>query len=230
MVDINNLHPLLRTAVQPVASSVQSEALIRAFSTPVFKSRITDKDLVKRMADNLLELKHTGQGFPTHGAFSTRDDLQTLPQFFELCDIILDEINKVLDTLTVERDDHYISCMWSNIAKVGVPHLEHFHPNSYFSGVIYFQVPPGSGDFYITDPRAGPQMFLPKYTKPSAEFVGSDLQLKPELGVMFIFPSWLKHGVNITEYRPDLPERISLSFNIMIRTKIDLPTARWTIT
>jgi hypothetical protein len=59
--------------------------------------------------------------------------------------------------------------------------------------------------------------------------MGSDFSIIPEKGSVYIFPSWLPHGVDISQNQPDAPERISLSFNIMLKAKIELPTARWHI-
>jgi uncharacterized protein (TIGR02466 family) len=222
------LHPLLQqTLTQQPVKKIVPETMYRLFATPVFKSKITDIGLIDHLAKSLYKIKEKGEGFPSPNSWCTRDDLQTLPEFRELCDIILDEVNKILDTLSIVREDHYISCMWANISQVGTAHIEHFHPNSFYSGVLYIQIPPGSGKLFFTDPRTGPQMMQPSYSKPSPDLMGTDFSVAPEKGVMYVFPSWLPHGVDVSEHQPDSPERISLSFNIMLKAKIELPTARW---
>ena len=225
------LHPLLQQTInqQQPAKKIVPETMYKLFATPVFKSKIVDMKLIDQWTANLFDIKKKGEGFPSPNSWCTRDDLQTLPEFRELCDIILEEVNKVLDTLNIEREDHYISCMWSNISQVGTAHIEHYHPNSFYSGVVYMQVPPGSGKLFFTDPRTGPQMMQPSYSRPTPELMGSDFSIIPEKGAVYIFPSWLPHGVDISKNQPDSPERISLSFNIMLKAKIELPTARWNL-
>lgn len=227
------LHPLLQQTVGKVREQTPPDTLelqmYKLFATPIFKTKINDLNFIDKLAKELYFIKDKGQGYAAPNSWCTRDDLQTLPEFRPLCDIILEETNKVLDILYIERDDHYISCMWSNMSQVGTAHQEHYHPNSFYSGVLYIQTPPGSGNLCFTDPRLGPQMMQPMYSKPNPEVLGSNYTVSPEKGVMYIFPSWLPHGVDISVNQPNAPERISISFNIMLKTRIELATARWNL-
>jgi uncharacterized protein (TIGR02466 family) len=222
------LNPLLNIKSPVGNSKTKPEMMYKLFATPIFKSRIVDTGIVNRARDAVLSLMNKDQGYTSVKSWCTRDDLETLPEFKELTEVILEETGKVLDTLTIERDSHYITCMWSNVTDVGTPHIEHFHPNALYSGVIYLQTPPGSGHIFFTDPRTGPQMFVPKYKNPSPEIIGSDWSHPAEKGVMLVFPSWLRHGVDTTPEKPN-EKRIALSFNIMIKSNIDVLTSRWNL-
>jgi uncharacterized protein (TIGR02466 family) len=209
--------------------TVESQALLRMFATPVFKYKIHDLTMVQSMAKSVLNLKKQGQGKGDDRTWCSRDDLQTLVPFRGLVDIINTEAVKILDVLYVERDDCYIQCMWSNVSKVGTVHQLHVHPNSFLSGVMYLQTPPGSGNFYLSDPRNGTKVIVPEYTRPDPEFIGGNWNIEVQEGDLYFFPSWLPHGVMPSPQRPDSPERISLSFNIMLKTDINLKTAKWSL-
>ena len=221
-----NTRPVRRASSH---NSVESQALLRMFATPVFKYKIHDLNLVQGMAKSVLNLKKQEQGKGDDRTWCSRDDLQTLVPFRGLVDIINAEVSNILDTLYVVRDSFYIQCMWSNVSKIGTVHQLHVHPNSFLSGVMYLQTPPGSGNFYLSDPRNGPKVIVPEYTKPDPEFIGGNWNIEVQEGDLYFFPSWLPHGVLPSPQNLDSPERISLSFNVMLKTDIELKTAKWSL-
>lgn len=205
---------------------IQSEFVQHLFASPVFKSRIVNEQLIEDITNEILSIKEKNQGktcIETQ-TFITRDDLQNQPGFKPLCDLILLETSKALDYLSIDRDEHYISCMWSNVSPIGVAHMEHTHYNSIVSGVLYLQVPAGSGSTYFADPRPGTNVLVPKYNKADPTLVGARCTYPPERGAILIFPSWLPHGVYNSKSDPT-QLRITLSFNIMIKAKVDVFTA-----
>jgi uncharacterized protein (TIGR02466 family) len=46
------------------------------------------------------------------------------------------------------------------------------------------------------------------------DFTAGELDMRPEEGRMYIFPSWLEHGVESNESDQD---RISIAFNVLAR-------------
>ena len=189
------------------------------FASPVFMSEILDTELLDNTVSSILELRENGKGVETYGSWVTRDDLQTLPEFNKLTKILLSEAERALDILTIKRESHYIPCMWANISKVGTAHMEHIHANSMYSGVVYLKSPKGSQPTIFADPRPGAQMLQPDYENPNPNILGARWSTAGERGGIVIFPSWLPHSVQPVPATDE--ERITLSFNIMIKSTID---------
>ena len=94
-----------------------------------------------------------------------------------------------------------ISNLWFNINYPGSFNLEHTHPHSILSGVIWIKCPEKSGNLVLLDPS---KHFLYGHSPTEYEFV-------PEEGKILVFPSHISHRVNCNNSTED---RISISFNI----------------
>ena len=100
---------------------------------------------------------------------------------------------------------------WATICRTGAYHAPHSHPDSAWSGVYY--VDPGnktpdqplSGVLEFLDPRAG----VEAVTAPGDPY-GEPFRVRPQPGLLVIFPSWLYHWVH--PYTGQTP-RIAISFN-----------------
>ena len=80
----------------------------------------------------------------------------------------------------------------------------HVHENSLLSGVVYAQVPPGSGSLRLTDPRIAASR---------TAVHGSDFALSPTVGDLVVFAPWIEHRAETTRCSgPDV--RVSFSFNL----------------
>jgi len=101
---------------------------------------------------------------------------------------------------------------WATICRNGAYHAPHSHPDSAWSGVYY--VDAGtintdrslSGVLEFLDPRAG----VEAVTAPGDPY-GEPVRVRPEAGLIVIFPSWLYHWVH--PYAGHAP-RIAISFNV----------------
>ena len=93
--------------------------------------------------------------------------------------------------------------VWASVHSHGSAHLPHTHAQSVVSGVMYLQVPPGSGAFMVEDPRGPLPPFSNRY------------MVQPAAGDVLLFPGWLQHAVAPSGpgTTPDTP-RISVSFNV----------------
>jgi len=102
---------------------------------------------------------------------------------------------------------------WATICRAGAYHAPHCHPDSAWSGVYY--VDPGSshpdqplsGVLEFLDPRSG----VETVTAPGDPY-GELFRVRPQSGLLVIFPSWLYHWVH--PYTGQEP-RIAISFNAM---------------
>lgn len=104
---------------------------------------------------------------------------------------------------------------WFNCGLGPAHNSAHVHPGAELSGVLYVQVPEGSGQIVFRDPR--PQCEMSMLGKKLGEAGLSLLPRRPvtpHTGTMLVFPSWLMHQVEPGTNTHEL--RISLSFNIYL--------------
>lgn len=143
----------------------------------------------------------------------------------EISKILDTEVLAILENMKVMRVSHYISGMWHNVSREPYQHQQHTHPNSFLSGIIYVNCPGGCGNTVFTDPVSERKVFLPDLFDMNQENART-FSIKPEKGLVTIFPSWLNHQVNNgTMKSTDL--RISTAFNYNLHGKANqLNTAR----
>ncbi|MBC7387050.1 MAG: hypothetical protein H7301_12935 [Cryobacterium sp.] len=103
-----------------------------------------------------------------------------------------------------------MSALWLNTMGQGCHHSFHLHPLSTISGTFYLQVPKGSGEFKIEDPRLSSFMASPPRKKTAKLANLRFFSFIPRVGEMVLFESWLKHEVTANQ---STSERISVSFN-----------------
>ncbi len=119
--------------------------------------------------------------------------------FCPSCDIVDDIIKEMcIDFEAVTGEQIYADCYWGHIHERNMSTNTHNHNNTYVAGVLYVQVPEGSGSISFR-PRLNPY--------DGAAYASS---FKPEKGVYYIFPGYLDHFVS--RHKSD-EKRISISFN-----------------
>jgi len=98
---------------------------------------------------------------------------------------------------------------WANVNRRGDWNSMHNHANCHWSGCYYLQVPQGSGNIELFDPRGNINM-----NDTGVEVLDIFRQVPQPIaaneGMTVIFPSWMQH--HVTEHRSDQP-RISIAFN-----------------
>ena len=100
---------------------------------------------------------------------------------------------------------------WAAICRAGAYHAPHAHPDSAWSGVYYVDAgtsqpdSPLGGVLEFLDPRGGAEAV----TAPGDPY-GEPFRVRPEAGLLVVFPSWLYHWVH--PYAGQTP-RIAVSFN-----------------
>tara|TARA_B110000285_G_scaffold232062_1_gene302248 strand:- start:105 stop:716 length:612 start_codon:yes stop_codon:yes gene_type:complete len=103
----------------------------------------------------------------------------------------------------------YITQSWSNLSKKGQKHHTHNHPNSVISGVMHFDDNDSNLNFYSDDL---PYFF--SFNHKEYDIYNSQKWSWPTKKYnLFLFPSKLKHDVDIQRKETD---RISLSFNTWV--------------
>ena len=108
-----------------------------------------------------------------------------------------------------------ITQSWINYTETNQFHPRHFHSNSYVSGVFYIdaQKEVDSITFYKPNANETIRLNVAKYNP----FNAASCLFPVETGNIFLFPSFLIHGVN---KKKGTNTRISLSFNVFIKGKI----------
>ena len=187
------------------------------FVTPIASARITGFDF-QQYADAVLATLSPGQlsDLAQIGITPTVDDLHLRPEFKELVELIDSEAREFFEMeLGMSHDSLEMSCMWSNVQLDGCRHHAHIHPNSFYSGVIYLEIPPGEfvdpGVLFFVDPRPARLMQQADHNKFTV-FTDRSYGFKPQTGLMLLFPSWLEHGTDVCRIGAGR-HRISLSFN-----------------
>lgn len=101
---------------------------------------------------------------------------------------------------------------WANVSRKHNYHRLHNHPGHSWSGVYYVTdgglpdpIHPLSGTLELIDPRPFTEM-----TPTPGDPYGQRIVIRPQAGLMMLFPSFLYHLVN--QYAGD-GERISIAFN-----------------
>jgi uncharacterized protein (TIGR02466 family) len=210
---------------------VENQPLMSCWPTNIYTWKIIDSELLDQCLKQALDLIPDSDTIKnavnnaTIRPWSSDDLLHLNKEWEPLTNLILFEVNRVLDHNGIIRDDAYISSMWLNAAYQHNNHIAHTHPNSIYSGVIYLQCPKDSQHLIFFDPR--PQTSVMQMNSPIENSYAS---IDPSVGIMALWPSWLVHSTqSLTSNQLDEP-RLSIAFNIMIKSNIDIPNARINLT
>ena len=196
------------------------------FVTPLYRAKLND--LAKKKVD-YEELKSTclaiaeddeaGQewcereGYPGYTSYASLDDLPWRAPIFGDLEKALDKhVAAFCEALGFDLHGKKLKCnaFWINILPEGGTHSSHIHPHSVISGTTYVSMPDGTSALKLEDPRLAMMMMSPLRKKDAAEALQPFVYVKPEVGEMLLWESWLRHEVpmNMSE-----EERISVSFN-----------------
>jgi uncharacterized protein (TIGR02466 family) len=137
---------------------------------------------------------------------------------------VLDAARELATRLTSDRAGKAVRInwkinAWANINRRNQGNEFHTHPGAYWSGTYY--VDDGGigedaslgGEFEMQDPRGiAPAMYAPLlgFAVPGGQSAGASELIRPQSGLLVLFPSWLLHAVR--PYHGDR-ERISVAFN-----------------
>jgi uncharacterized protein (TIGR02466 family) len=212
-------------AASPVA--LTAKQVFKLFPTPLFTGMVSDLTLCDRIEKTLRTLQDSGQGvslrYNQMRGYMTPDDIQTLPEMKDLVDLILRESEQILDAYAIKRDSHYITNMWANITHPNRYHSMHMHPNCLFSGLVYIKTPKNCGPTMFASPRQLAKNLEPTYLSKN-ELNADVFVMQPEKGRMLLWPSHIPHSVE-EGTADDSEDRIVVAFNIMIRARVEIPTA-----
>lgn len=120
-----------------------------------------------------------------------------------------------------KRDFNYGADMWANINPAGASNALHCHPGATWSGVYYVDdggaaQEGNGGELILEDPRY-PMAYMGVsdlvFKDAAGKAMLSQSAIRPEPGLLVLFPSWLRHSVN--PHKGDR-ERISIAINLIL--------------
>lgn len=151
--------------------------------------------------------------YPGYTSYASLDDLAwRMPIFGEVQKALDKHVAAFCDELGFDLKGKKLKCnaLWINILPEGGTHSSHIHPHSVISGTTYVAMPEGTSALKLEDPRLPMMMTAPLVKKDAPQELQRFVYVKPEVGEVLLWESWLRHEVpmNMAE-----DERISVSFN-----------------
>ena len=186
------------------------------FSTPVWASKIDNfKNVNKEMIDYIFNLKKKDPEGITKSNFigwhSKDFDLNDeAPKNF--IQAIKKNINVALNDMNWDLKKQFvkINSLLAIVNEEGAFNQRHHHGNSDLSAAYYVSAYENCGDIVFYDPRPAPVYKHPISKSPNI-LNASINSVKPEEGLLVLFPSYLEHSVNQNFSKQ---QRIVISFNI----------------
>ncbi len=199
-------------------SSLFVTRLYRAELAELGKKKV-DYEELKAACEAIADDDEAGQewceanGYPGYTSYASLNDLPwRFPIFADLEKVLDKHVAAFCKDLGFDLGDKTLKCgsFWINILPQGGMHASHIHPHSVISGTTYVSMPKGTSALKLEDPRLPMMMHAPLRLKKAAQELQSFVYVKPNVGEVLLWESWLRHEVpmNMAE-----EERISVSFN-----------------
>jgi uncharacterized protein (TIGR02466 family) len=197
-----------------------SEAL---FVTRLHQSRISVAQDLEKTCLGIAAEDRAGQrwakehGYGGYTSYASLNDLTTRASIFATLErAIAGQVGAFARELQFDLGGRklVLDSLWINVMKTGAIHAPHIHPHSVISGTYYVTAPPKSGAIRFEDPRLPMLMAAPPKKKTARAENRSFVDVTPKPGMLLLWESWLRHGVEPNAARPP---RVSVSFNFGLR-------------
>ena len=195
------------------------------FATPLYQAHLSEHgpavDPVELEAScySIAEDDEAGQewcednDYPGYTSYASLTDLPWRFPIFEAVKQALDlHVAAFAEELAFDLADRPLELedLWINILPEGGTHSSHIHPHSVISGTTYVAMPEGTSALKLEDPRLPMMMAAPTRRKGAPEHLKPFIYVKPVVGDVLLWESWLRHEVPMNMSEED---RISVSFN-----------------
>ena len=197
-----------------------------AFPTKVGRLWLPDANLMNQDLRSIIlgeENKYSSIGRSNIGGWHSRPDFlhHPDPSIAKLTSWLTWGIGRMVDATAGPGvfEGRLSLSAWATVCRAGAYHAPHSHPDSAWSGVYYVDAGtdspehPLSGMLELVDPRAG----VDAVTAPGDPY-GEPVRIRPDAGLLVIFPSWLYHWVH--PYEGQTP-RVAVSFNAALEKPND---------
>ncbi|MDO6727774.1 MAG: 2OG-Fe(II) oxygenase family protein [Cognatishimia sp.] len=151
--------------------------------------------------------------FPGYTSYASLTDLPwRFPIFADLVKSLDEHVAAFAKDLDFNLDGRklVLEDLWINILPEGGSHSAHIHPHSVISGTTYVAMPEGASALKLEDPRHAMMMAAPPRIKDARREMQNFIYVKPDVGDVLLWESWLRHEVPMNMSEDD---RISVSFN-----------------
>jgi uncharacterized protein (TIGR02466 family) len=195
------------------------ENKVKFFNYAVFPSIITEvvcdnfDEIQNPLLEWIYDYKENNEGviFSNRGGWQSPSDFWKEISFSKYYTYIVSHIS---ESTKLYNRKFQISNMWININGKGDYNIEHDHPNSILSGVIWIKTFDKCGNLKFISPKSFLENHLllnvdDDYRK-MVNYYESYL-FQPNDGLMVLFPSHMRHYVEPNELNED---RISIAFNL----------------
>ncbi|XGW00541.1 MAG: TIGR02466 family protein [Leptolyngbya sp. BL-A-14] len=182
------------------------------FPTALFAFQLQDHaTLNQQLLATIYRLKQLDPGYTASNVLGwhSKSDLFDLAEMQSLKEFVDTAILEVAQAVGYGDVPIKAANCWANVNPKYASNKIHDHANCLFSGVYYVKAPKDSGNLMFYDPRSAKAFYKPLVSTFTA-YTADAIAHAAEEGLLLIFPSWLKHGVE-----PNLSEedRVSISFN-----------------
>ena len=153
------------------------------------------------------------EGYPGYTSYASLTDLPwRFPIFADLVKALDTRVADFAKDLAFDLGDKalLLEDIWINILPEGGIHTGHIHPHSVISGTTYVAMPKGASALKLEDPRLPFMMTAPPRSNDAPEDLRQFIYIKPEVGDVLLWDSWLRHEVPMNMSEED---RVSVSFN-----------------
>ena len=192
--------------------------LYRAVLNDLAKKKVNYEELEEECL-GIAEDDEAGQtwceenGYPGYTSYASLNDLPWRSPIFADLEKALDKhVAAFVADLGFDLQGKKLKCdsFWINILPEGGMHSSHIHPHSVISGTTYVAMPEGTSALKLEDPRLPMMMTTPLRLKTAGQELQSFVYVKPNVGEVLLWESWLRHEVPMNMAEED---RISVSFN-----------------
>jgi uncharacterized protein (TIGR02466 family) len=182
------------------------------FPTALFVFNLPQPELLNRQLLSLIyQLKTIDPGYTASNVLGwhSKTNLFELPEVQPFKHIVDGAIAQVAEAMGYGGVRILPANCWANVSPKYASNKIHDHANCLLSGVYYVKTPQDCGTIMFYDPRDAKTFYKP-VVKGFTAYTADAVAHAAEAGVLLIFPSWLKHGVE-----PNLSDddRVSISFN-----------------
>jgi uncharacterized protein (TIGR02466 family) len=193
---------------EPASKEGQTATVIRSCENILFADCLNKYEYTGDLETPYLRIQKEEWGAATISNMQSKNNfLLEESEFAGIKSFIQEKIVDYVEN-TLELDVKLrITQSWANYNKTDAPHHPHTHPNSIISGVLYFYVDEDTPPITFIRPYLS-QFSFP--VKNANVCNSSQMEYKPAVGTLILFPSYLMHCV--VSNKSKIP-RVSLSFN-----------------
>ena len=188
------------------------------FSTPIWASKIDNYEIInKEMLEYIIDLQNKdpeGLLKSNFKGWHSKDFNIKHEQPKNFIEGIKKNINLALNDMGWDLSSQTvkIKSVWAIINEKDAWNQKHHHSNSDLSAAYYVSAHDNCGDIVFYDPRPAPVHNHPISKSPN-KLNATVNSIKPEPGMLVLFPSYLEHSVNPNKSDK---KRIVISFNLSL--------------